>query len=183
MVDFFEDSSHLFTWKPREAGLRDLGGVELNNADVASYPGWALLEWDEEELFDCESRNDDFIFRTEKGGRLQHLPRLLPNGRIAVKLDTSSLFEMIRKSAEPGVRLVGAILLFDPEALRSLCDETGDSAVCAKAANGWLCMRHGAIFRRMRVRYPSFRRKRSTAVTSICIAETSFRRHRPRSMP
>lgn len=134
MADFFENRYHLFTWVPREAGFRDLGCVELRNADVASYPGWALLEWDEENLFDCESRNDDVVFRTEKGGRLRHLPRLLPFGRMAVKLDTAGLLEMIRKSAEPGVRLAGVILLSDPEALRSLCGETGDPAVRAKAA-------------------------------------------------
>ena len=134
MVDFFENSRHLFTWEPREAGLHDLGGVELNNADVASYPGWALLEWDEDDLFDCESRNDDFVFRTEKEGREQHLPRLLPLGRMAGELNTSGLLEMIRKSAEPGVRLAGVILLSDPEALRSLCSEAEDPAVREKAA-------------------------------------------------
>ena len=134
MVDFFENSRHLFTWEPREAGLRDLESVELNNADVASYPGWAFLEWDEQELLDCESRNDDFVFRTEKEGREQHLPRLLPLGRMAGELNTSGLLEMIRKSAEPGVRLAGVILLSEAAALRFLCSEAEDPAVREKAA-------------------------------------------------
>lgn len=134
-VDVFDlYGEHLFTWEPGEAGLRDLESVELNNADVASYPGWALLEWNEEELLDCEIRNDDFVFRTEKEGREQHLPRILPLGRMAGGLNTSGLLEMIRKSAEPGVRLAGVILLSEAEALRSLYSEAEDPAVREKAA-------------------------------------------------
>lgn len=133
-VDLFWLSRHKLTWEPQKAGLRDLGRVKLNNADVASYPGWMLLEWEEEGLFDCEPCGADFAFRTEKDGRLLYLPRLLPIGRLSVQLDRQGLLEMIRKSADPEVRLAGVILLSDPDALRSLCDGAEDPLVREKAA-------------------------------------------------
>lgn len=134
-VDFFNNGFfHLGTWKPRKTALRDLGSVELNNADVASFPGWVLLEWDKEDLLDCKTNDTDFTFRIENRSELMHLPRLLPIGRMIITLDTPGLLELIRKSTNPGVRLAGVILLSDPEALRSLCDKSDEPAVNAKAA-------------------------------------------------
>lgn len=133
-VVFFNDGCCIGAWNSGEAVFRDLSDVELNNVDVASYPGWALLEWNEEDLFDTEICGADFIFRTVKDGKLKHLPRLLPIGQMVRKPDTDGLLELIRKSAEPGVCLAGVILLSDPEALRSLCDQAFDPAVREKAA-------------------------------------------------
>lgn len=133
-VDLFMGFVHLYTWEPYKAARRMPGHVELKNADVASYPGWVQLEWDEEDLFDCETVETDFAFRTKKGGELLHLPCLMPIGRMIMHPDSSGLFELINKSVNPGVRLAAVILLSDPELLRSLCDGADDPAVREKAA-------------------------------------------------